>query len=38
VQLLLVEYDERKQILEVWTERLDEVYRNYYIDPWNEVL
>jgi hypothetical protein len=38
VQLLLVEYDERKQILEVWTERLDEVYGNYYIDPWNEVL
>jgi hypothetical protein len=38
VQLLLVEYDERKQILEVWTERLDEVYGTYYIDPWNEVL
>jgi hypothetical protein len=38
VQLLLVEYDEQKKDLEVWTERLDEVAENYYIDPWNEVL
>jgi hypothetical protein len=38
VQLLLVEYDEANNELEVWAERLDEVSRDYYIDPWNQVL
>jgi hypothetical protein len=38
VQLLLVEYDEQNNELEVWAERLDEVSRDFFIDPWNQVL
>jgi len=36
VQVLLVEYDDKQNCLDTWTERLDEVWRKYWIDPWNE--
>jgi hypothetical protein len=36
VQVLLVEYDDEQNCLDTWTERLDEVWGKYWIDPWNE--